>query len=175
MGRKPSDLKGELATIVAAAPAVTEEEFTSRSRAKDKARRAEAVSMLLAGLTMEQIAERMHISERGVEDLVDRTLARVVNPNAEKLRAVENARLDRSQAAIWSNVLKGDLQAIDTFLRISARRARMNGLDEPTKVNLSVNIRQEMESALAALEAVVLGEVVDADVIPDDGPVRDQE
>jgi hypothetical protein len=44
----------------------------------------------------------------------------------------------------------------------------MNGLDEPTRVSLSINVRQEMEQALTALESVVLGEatVVDADPDP---------
>jgi hypothetical protein len=89
------------------------------------------------------------------------------------MRALENARLDRAQTAIWSKVIAGDLASIDVFLRISQRRAKMNGLDEPTRVNLSINVRQEMEQALNQLESVVLGEATVVDADPDETPGSD--
>lgn len=160
MGAKPSDLGGEVIDLI--------QPSAARRQAEQRGRRAEALSLALAGFSHEQIAERLGISEEGVDDLLDRTLGRVANRHADKLRELENARLDRVQAGIWTQVISGDLKAIDAFLRISARRARMNGLDEPTKVNLSINVRAEMEQALAALESTVLGMVVDAD--PDEEP-----
>jgi hypothetical protein len=92
---------------------------------------------------------------------------------AEQMRAVENARLDRAQAAIWAKVLAGDINAGRLFLAISARRSAMNGLDAPKRFELSANVRVEMEQALADLHQVVLGEVVDVGSVgsPDDlGP-----
>lgn len=129
-------------------------------RLEDRARRVEALSLRLAGFSLEQIAERMDLSISGVRDLVNRTLERAENTGVEEMRDIENARLDRAQAAIWDKVLRGEEKAVDTFLRISQRRARLNGLDMPTKVDLTMSIKQEMEQALARLENVVLGEVI---------------
>jgi DNA-binding CsgD family transcriptional regulator len=130
---------------------------------RQEARRVEAMSLVIAGLTYEQIAERMKISPSGVRALVERTLERATNRNVEALREIENARLDRAQAAIWTKVLGGDLKAIDTYLRISTRRAKMNGLDAPTNINLNLSIKQEMEQALNELHEVVMGEVIEYD------------
>lgn len=130
-------------------------------RREQAQRRREALSLILAGLTYDQTAERLGVSSSAVERMVTATLERAENRQADELRTRENARLDRAQQAIWSKVLDGDLKAVDTFLRISARRSKMNGLDAPAKLDLNVSIRQEMEDALNTLEATVLqGEVV---------------
>lgn len=130
-------------------------------RVLQQARRTEAVSMALAGLTYEQIGNRLGISQTAAIELVRRTLEETRNHDVDALRQVENARLDRAQAAIWSNVLEGDLKAIGTYLRIAERRAKLNGLDAPTKVQMTLSVRQEMEQALAALEDILDAEVVE--------------
>lgn len=131
---------------------------------RQEARRIEAMSLMLAGLSPEQIGQRMGITATAVNALVTRTLERAANRNVEQLREIENQRLDRAQAAIWTKVLAGDLKAIDTYLRIAQRRSKINGLDAPTNINLNVGIRQEMEKALDELHAVVLqGEVISSD------------
>jgi len=57
-------------------------------------------------------------------------------------------------------VLAGDYRAVMVFLQISARRARLNGLDFPASVEISPKVRGEMERALFDLQRVVLaGEV----------------
>lgn len=136
-----------------------------------QARRTRAVSLALAGLTYQQIADDLHISLTGARELVARTLEETRNHAVDELRDLENARLDRAQAAIWSEVIGGDLKAINTYLRISERRAKMNGLDAPTKVQMAVSVRQEMERALADLEEVIL----DAEVVEDSQDVAEIE
>jgi DNA-binding CsgD family transcriptional regulator len=162
----PSDILGEVAGVSAASD-VTAASVQGANllnsdtrRIQEKARRIEALSMKLAGFSYEQISDRLEITESSVKDLISRTLSRAESQGATGLREIENARLDRAQAAVWTKVLEGDLHAVDVFLRISARRAKMNGFDAPTQINLSVNVKQEMEQALAALESVVLGEVI---------------
>lgn len=123
-------------------------------------RRTEAVSLRLAGLSYEQIGERLGIEPRSAASLIRRSLRSVESATAEEQREVENARLDRAQAAIWTRVVEGDLKAVDTFLHLSKRRAALNGLDAPMKIDLSVHVRQEMEQALEELHRVVLGEVI---------------
>jgi transposase len=129
-------------------------------RKRQRARRVEALSLKLAGFSTAQIAERMGIKPDTVRHLIKRTLATAENRAAEEMRELENARLDRAQAAIWSNVLAGDYRAVMVFLQISQRRARLNGLGSPASVVISPNVRMEMERALADLQQV-LGMVAD--------------
>ena len=172
---KPSDIVTEVAEVAEAAeiPAgpigTVHRSLDEQRRAKQSARRTEALTLRLAGLSYEQIGTKLGIQEDSARDLVERTLSTAHNRAADSEREVENARLDRAQAAIWTRVLEGDLKAVDTFLRLSQRRARMNGLDAPTNINVSVNVRAEMEQALATLEQVVLGEVIESHVVDEGG------
>jgi transposase len=129
-------------------------------RKRQQTRRVEAMSLKLAGVSTAQIAERMGIAPDSVRKLINRTLATAENRAAEEMRELENARLDRAQAAIWSNVLAGDYGAVMVFLHISQRRAKLNGLDSPVSVVISPNVRGEMERALSELQQV-LGMVAD--------------
>ena len=113
--------------------------------------------MRMAGASLEAIGNRLGITPQGAGDLVTRTLAQAQNRDIAQLRELENQRLDAAQEAIWSKVLAGDLKAVDSFLRLSARRSKINGMDAPMTVELSLHVRDEMEAALAALEATVLG------------------
>ena len=67
---------------------------------------------------------------------VSRELQRLHQQNAELSEGVvdlEVERLDVMLLAIWQDVRSGDTQAINTALRIMERRARLMGLDAPTK------------------------------------------
>jgi hypothetical protein len=167
MPLRPSDLKTEVTEAVALAaamPPVDDLEEARRKRAAN--RRTEALALRMAGMTFEQIGERLSITADSAVELINRTISRVGNQVAEEMRELEGARLDRSQAAIWSKVLEGDLHAVDSFLKISARRSKLFGLDAPTQLNISYNVRQEMEQALANLERTVLGQSVVVSDVP---------
>jgi transposase len=129
-------------------------------RARQRARRVEALSLKLAGVSTAQIAERMGIQPDTVRHLINRTLETAGNRAAKEMREIENARLDRAQAAIWASVLAGDYRAVMIFLQIRARRAKLNGLDSPASVVISPNVQMEMERALADLQQV-MGMVAD--------------
>src|SRR5215211_5627031 len=129
-------------------------------RKRQRARRVEALSLKLAGISTAQIAERMGIKPDTVRKLINRTLQTAENRAVEEMRELENARLDRAQAAIWSQVLAGDVRAVIAFLQISARRAKLNGLDSRTKIDISSDVHSAMERALADLQQLVLaGEI----------------
>lgn len=126
-----------------------------------EARQTKALAMHLAGIPLREIAEQLGIHSRQVTNLIDE-----VEPaprTLKKLRAVENARLDAAQAAIWPRVMIGDDDAIKTFLMISRQRAKLNGLNEATKLDISMGVRTEMETALSNLQELVLGEVISSD------------
>jgi hypothetical protein len=134
----------------------------------------EALALRMAGLSHLQIAERL--SQAGTEITLEQVsvflhqqLGRAVNRRAEDMREVENLRLDRLQAAVWTEALKGDKEALRLVLDISQARRRMNGLDEPKKIAISANVRVEMQQALEDLRSVVLSEVVRDELTEGDG------
>lgn len=167
---KQNDLVGEIEGLAEAQidGPVYQSVLNDPRKQRAKARRIEAMSLRLAGLTYEQIGDRLDIGQQAARELVDRNLERADNRAVASLREIENARLDRAQAAIWTKVLEGDLKATDTFLKISARRAKLNGLDAPTQITLSTHVKVEMETALSELQHLVMSEVVDAEVIEDE-------
>lgn len=176
----PRDLDGELAELEGQAPfAADPEDFDKNlapqslravDRTQEKLSRSKAMSLKLAGFTTEKIAEQLDVTESAVLKYLERVVERVDQRNVDAYRELEKDRLDKVQTAIWTKVLRGDLRAIDTFLRISQRRAKLLGLDMPENVHISVGIRQEMQTALSELENVILGEVVKHD--DDDGPAE---
>jgi hypothetical protein len=54
---------------------------------------------------------------------------------SEDLRALELERLDRITQIVWQQVQAGDLEAINTYLKISAVRARVAGFERAPMPN----------------------------------------
>lgn len=132
-------------------------ETSRRQRlARIKARNVEIMTLRLAGMSNDKIGERFGLSAQRVAALISTMLAKAHHANADQMRELENARLDRVQAAIWPRVLQGDLKAITTYLRLSQQRAALNGLNAPTRVELAVSVREELEQSFNDLEALVL-------------------
>lgn len=168
---------------VSAALAKTPGSLTRQSRGTPKggkeltrARRIQALNMRTKGQTWPEIAKALGISETWAQTIVRNLLREAESENIEDLRALENARLDVAQAAIWPQVKKGSLGAVAEFVKISKRRADMNGLDQPQRVVVTGEIRASMETALLELEGVLNAvgievpeaEVVDAEIVEDE-------
>lgn len=126
-------------------------------------RRDEALRLRMGGYTYRQIAEVMDVSDNAVRNLITRALESAPNEKALHQRAIENARLDRLQAAVWKDAINGDVKAIDAVLRISRRRAEMNGLDAPKKIDIRASVRHDVANAVKELHEVILGEVIEVD------------
>lgn len=122
-------------------------------------RRKMVVALRLAGLPWEEIAERAGVSSAAAAR-VDYTRARdksiaELNASVEELRSVEVDRLDRLQAALWPRAVGGDIKAVDSCVRIIERRAKMLGLEAPTKVDLQGRIDVESRVVVDVVMAVV--------------------
>jgi hypothetical protein len=139
-------------------------------------RRTQAVSLALAGMSWDKVAEiARYTSAAAAQRAVQRALDYVEAPKVADLRNLENARLDRQLAAIWTNVVAGDLKAGRLALLISERRAKLNGLDkatEPAVTPGAQEIADWVSGVLAATRAsdasLVEANVIDAEVIEDD-------
>lgn len=99
-------------------------------------REKRALALRLAGATYEQIASELHISlgaaHKAVQSVLDRTRQQC-SEQADELRQLEVARLDRMLLLLESQIRTGHLGAIDRALRIQERRAKLLGLDAPVR------------------------------------------
>jgi hypothetical protein len=153
-------------------------------RTTDTAQRdAEAARLRSDGLSYQQIADKLGYSHReNARRAVSRALLAIVAEPAEDLRALELARLDQ----MWIDVLEvlrrehvtvshgrviyseetGQpiiddgpvLSAIDRLLRIQDRRAKLLGLDAPSKHEVVTIDAIDAEIAKLEAEQAALGE-----------------
>lgn len=114
---------------------------TKAKQAKVAERRAKAITLRLAGMDWQTIADRLEYSSRGAacQDVARALEANLAEQSqaADTLREVETLRLDRLQAAAWPAAVKGDLKAIETVLKVIDRRVKLQGLDMPLRAELS--------------------------------------
>lgn len=117
------------------------ESSTSPRRLAAVERQAEALQLRKQGQSYDEIAEALGYADKtGAYKAVKAALGAILAPAVEELRDVEGQALDVAQEAIWGKVLKGDLSAINTFLRISERRSRLFGLDTPVPQTLRADL-----------------------------------
>lgn len=117
-------------------------------------RQLRALELRLAGVTYQQIADELaYAGRQGAYKAVESALKLTLQEPAEALRRLSSERLDRATLAIWRAVSAGDLRAIETMLRIEARRARLLGLDAPARSELSGPEGGPIELAAVAQQA----------------------
>jgi hypothetical protein len=100
-------------------------------------RRAKVAEFMLARWSYRRIAADLGVGYGTVERDAAAIKAEWRARRAEaidELIAGELARLDTAEAAIWGDVAGGSFGAIDRLLSIQERRAKLLGLDAPTKV-----------------------------------------
>jgi len=120
-------------------------------------REAELLKLRRGGLTWDLIAERTgYASAHTARQAYARALTRIVAEDVVEIRQLETERLDIAQSAIWGKVLQGDNASITNLLRIMERRAKLLGLDQPTRIQAEVitydgnTVRAELERILAS-------------------------
>ena len=114
-------------------------------------RRNFVIELRKAGVAYRDIA-RAAIKKFGAENLpsgydclyaaqdVSRELKKLIQANQggiEEIRRLELERVDVALRAIWPQVQRGHLGAIDRLVKLSARRAKLCGLDAPTGIDLT--------------------------------------
>jgi hypothetical protein len=130
------------------------------------AKEQEVVKLRRGGLPWDIIGERVGLSPSGAHRAYERSLARVVKEDVDAIRQVETERLDLAQSAIWGKVLQGDNASIQSLIRIMERRAKLLGLDQPTRIQAEV-ITYDANSIQAEL-ARLYANAVTADSNPQD-------
>jgi hypothetical protein len=119
-------------------------------------RRRQAVELRIAGKSWQEIADLLGYDSKGTAcGDVRRALQKAVEKLAvpmEEYRQLELDRLDKMQDALWPKVLEGDTRTVDTSLRLMDRRAKLLGLDAPTRTE-GVLTLDAIDASIAQLTA----------------------
>ena len=95
-----------------------------------------AVQLRRKGLSCDEIGKALGCSRSTAWEAINRWLVAKradIKEAADDVREMELARMDEMMAGIYPTALQGDMQAIDRVLRIMERRAKLLGIDAPTR------------------------------------------
>jgi hypothetical protein len=144
------------------------------SQAEARQHEADALQLRRNGAGYAQIAERLGMSVSGAYDAVKRALDRTTQEAAPDVRKLELERLDsllvtaltvlaRPHPLVQGGRIVLDQQgqplrddgptlaALDRVLKIQERRARLLGLDAPTKLDMKVMTIDQLDDRIAEL------------------------
>jgi uncharacterized protein YerC len=127
-------------------------------------RREHVARLVLDENTYRTIAEQLDVSLATIADDVHALRDAYRERYAEDFAAhasIELAKLDRAVQVLWPQIDDGKLAAIETFVKISRRRAQLLGLDKPERVEAVVKppatdgrtITEVLTSAMAKVKA----------------------
>ena len=99
-----------------------------------------AFDLRVAGNSFRAIGEQCGVTTQTAYYAVMRVLEATIDQTKEsskKLREMELTRIDTALHAIWPKVEAGNEFSIDRFVKLSERRAKLTGIDAPTKLQHS--------------------------------------
>jgi hypothetical protein len=129
----------EPSNVIPLHPAIIDPEDANISEADLLAKEAKVLDLRRAGFTFQRIAEEVGYNQAsGAQRAYNRIMARHIPQAPEEHRQQELDRLDRMQVALWPRAMKGDDKAINTIIRLMERRARLVGIDAPTRIQAEV-------------------------------------
>jgi hypothetical protein len=140
---------------------------------------AKVLELRRGGLPFDLIAARVgYASASGAYNAWKRGLDRIVYQDVVETRNMEIDRLDIAQAAIWGDIVNTSAtpeqraRAILTYIKIAERRAKLLGLDMPTKAEIEVNIyeRDTIDAEVKRLVALLDSEQASAMDAPTGAP-----
>jgi hypothetical protein len=100
-------------------------------------RRQKSLDLRIAGVRYRQIGAQLDVSHQTAYRDVQTALGELATlqaGKAEKLRELEVERCDRLTLALWPKARTGDEKAVRAVIAVMDRRARLLGLDAPTKL-----------------------------------------
>jgi hypothetical protein len=116
-----------------------------------------------SGMQYADIAHELgyHDASHALKD-INRAIREIPRADTEELVALELLRLNALLEAMWVEALGGSTWHVDRCLAISDRRARLLGLNQPTKVE--VRSVSDLDAALFELEAELRAQAADEPV-----------
>jgi hypothetical protein len=131
----------------------------SRRQIEAAEKQRQAVALRHHGATFQQIADQLgYTNPSAARKAFLKALERWGVEDVTDLRAAEVARLDSYLLVVATKVKAGELKAVETALKISERRAKLLGLDQPTKVVITEDLleaeRDKLRERVATLRVV---------------------
>jgi len=120
-------------------------------------REALAVDLRAEGLTYREVGERLGITRQMATRVVKRGLATLVRERGAEMLALDNERVDMVWRAMWPHARAGSAPHAMVCLKALERRARLFGLDAPTRAHITAHITPEETAALDAEIEELLG------------------
>ena len=105
-------------------------------------RRQKSLDLRIAGARYRQIGAQLGVSYQTAYRDVQAALgelATLQDRKAEKLRELELERCDKLTLALWPKARAGDEKAVRAIITVMDRRAKLLGLDAPTKLEHAGN------------------------------------
>lgn len=131
-----------------------------------------AVELRVSGASYAEIADTLALtSAQEALRLVERELANHLTPESvEVQRAEVSERILELIKSVWPRATNVDdpehLGAQRVALALVDRHIRLHGLDRPTEIILHTPTAAELERWVAAVTAVEMPDVIEADVVP---------
>lgn len=104
---------------------------TSAKAIQAAERRAKALEMRLRWCSQAEIAAELGVGQQMVSKILRKAMKRLsdlAEKDAERLRELDAARLDKLIKSKWENAIQGDDAAFDRVLRAMAQRQDLLGL-----------------------------------------------
>lgn len=115
-----------------------------------------AVELRVQGSTFAVIGDRLGVSDRMASRIFHRAMDRVLREPVAELIELESARLDALWQAAWPKALAGSARHIECCVRISERRCRLLGLDQPSKLEMRMSV-EEVDALDREIEKLLEG------------------
>lgn len=123
-----------------------------------------ALDLRIAGTEYRAIAAQLGVSLSTAHGLVHTEMARVAELNrgkAEELREIELAKLDAIERDMRPRSERGDANAAGVLVRVSVQRAKLCGLEAPTKIEHTGSV--DVAALSQRIEALAAGAAAGAD------------
>jgi DNA-binding CsgD family transcriptional regulator len=115
-----------------------------------------AVELRVQGCTYDEIGARLGVSRRMASRIVNRAIDRVLREPVSQLIDLESARLDALWQAMWPQAMAGSARHAEVCVRICERRARLLGLDQPSKLEMRMSV-EEVDALDREIEKLLEG------------------
>lgn len=98
--------------------------------AVQRAQDQQILELALSGRNGPQIAAEVGVARSTVHKTLHRIWDRTEQPKATALRTKWDLRIEAAIGGLWPKVLDGDVTAVNAFVRLAERAAKMHGLDQ---------------------------------------------
>lgn len=108
---------------------------------------AQVLELKKRGLSFREIGVAIGRNEANAYRMYKRAILKLANNNldeAREVRVLELARLDSLRLALYPQIKQGNVQAIQTALKISERIAKLTGIDSPLLIESKSVVETQM-------------------------------